>query len=336
MTVFAALYRPASPAGGIALALLALTILASGAGAGAPGHGAGAEPRALHTRLPLADIVAIGTVEAVGAGRIRVRDAEGLVGRVPREVEVKRSPSRAPGLEAGEDVLLVLRGARSPFLLVDTADEIVRLDGGAARARWRDAISRLAEIGGRRRDPEGRDLRDLYTGWLDGPWSDLRSQAVHGLRDTAAPFQPLPEGYLAERIRVAADTSWAPEVRDASALVATQNARGTALAVEALAAQCQATPRFVVLALAGGAKLRVAESARAFASCLRSPAPGLRGAALSVAAAFAQHPDAQSALDEVATADPEPHLRAAAERALEGRRTPRSAERRAGAETAAR
>ena len=139
----------------VASLLAALLVTASVASAQpVPAHGQPRPLRPIHTRIGLADATALVTIEAVDSGRLHVRDAQSLIGSVAAQFEIKRSPSRPPPLEAGDHALVSLRGARSPYLLLDEPREVIELAGFDHWPRWREAIANLREIG---ELPEGRD-----------------------------------------------------------------------------------------------------------------------------------------------------------------------------------
>lgn len=128
--------------------------------------------RPLHERLALADAAAIGTIRAVEPGRIHVEAATPLWGSPGESFALKRAPSSPPPLRVGDRALLILRGARSPYLLVDRPEEICIVADRAAEARWRTAFESLRAAG---QAPAA--LRNLDLAWLAGPDTDLRELA---------------------------------------------------------------------------------------------------------------------------------------------------------------
>jgi hypothetical protein len=156
--------------------------------------------RSLHARLALADAVAVASVERVELGRVHLRDAEALIGSVPGSFELKRAPSSPPPLAEGERVLLLLRGARSPYLLVDAPSELQKLPDAGTELRWRNAVLALAQ---KRGDPPA--LLELYLGWLDPTAPDLSRAGLLGLDDPTSPFPPLPAEALLRLARFAGD-----------------------------------------------------------------------------------------------------------------------------------
>src|SRR5690606_37651576 len=128
----------------IVVALLAWLAFAAGARAQ---HGMTSGPRPLHLRLAAADVVAIATVAAVTEGSVALRDAVVLRGEAAPDFELKRAPSKQIPYAVGLAFVLPLRGARSPYVLVDDAREIVTLRDDAAIAAWREALPALLAAG---------------------------------------------------------------------------------------------------------------------------------------------------------------------------------------------
>src|SRR5262249_44712485 len=154
----------------------------------------------LHLRMAEADAIAIGTVEAIGDGRIRVRDATALRGAPGETFEIKRAPSKPPPLAVGQQAVFLLRGARPPYVLVGDPKEVVSLrDAESARA-WRDALAKLLAASD---DPE--KLLAVYVTWLDGADETRRASAAAALVDTRSKLPGLAEDAAIERARVALD-----------------------------------------------------------------------------------------------------------------------------------
>jgi len=170
------------PLGG---ALLAVG-LALAAVAGAQ-HPVGPRTRALHARLAQADAVAVATVKSVEPGRLHLDDVRSLHGDVPSPFQVKRAPGAPPPLAAGDRVLLLLRGARPPYVLVDQPEETIRLADADAEERWSEAVRAWLAV---RERPAA--WVPLYLAWIDGGPDTLRELAVQSLGDLGAPFQPVP------------------------------------------------------------------------------------------------------------------------------------------------
>jgi hypothetical protein len=165
---------------------LALACGLAASGPAAAQHPAGPRARAFHERLGKADAVAVATVKSVEPGRLRMDEVRSLHGDVPSPFQAKRAPGAPPPLAAGDRVLLLLRGARPPYVLVDAPDETIRLADSASEERWSAAV--LAWLAVRER-PEA--WVPLYLSWIDAGPDTLRELAVKSLGDPAAPFQPL-------------------------------------------------------------------------------------------------------------------------------------------------
>ncbi len=228
-------------------ALLVLGLLASGAPAWGQGHPLPPQPRPLHERLALADVVVVARVESVSAGRIAVEAESVLLGEPPASFEVKRSPSSPHPLEAGDRALLALRGARPPYVMVDEPRETIRLADETSTERWRNAVSQVLA---QRDSPEG--LVALYVGWIDDGPSTLRDLALRALSDGDAAFQPLPEAVLEGRARAATDPARDTDARRKSALLAVRSPAATAWLLESALRDGEADPGVALTALRGG------------------------------------------------------------------------------------
>jgi hypothetical protein len=169
---------------GTALLLAGLALLPH-AVAAQLGHPTLAErgPRPLHLRLSESDALALGTIERVELGRIRVSDAVSLRGELPAGFELKRAPSAPAPLVAGDRVLLLLRGARSPYLLVDAPDEIWKLAARASEPAQAAAI-RALDAARPRRDA----VAEVYAEWLASQDPALARAAAQGFAGDAALF----------------------------------------------------------------------------------------------------------------------------------------------------
>ena len=209
--------------------------------------------RAIHARLAAADVVAVATVAEVSEGRIRLADARVLHGEAPARFQVKRSSSSPPPLAVGDRALVLLRGARPPYVLVDRPDETIRLSDLAAEQQWVGAFEGWLRV---REQPAAWPA--LYSSWIESGPDTLRDLAVQALMDPRAPFQPLPAAFGA----ALGDEAWDPArplpVRRAAAAVA----RLTPAGVERLAVglanapgepdPALATATLAVAALQGG------------------------------------------------------------------------------------
>jgi len=292
-----------------ALALVATAPLPARAQIGAlAGHPLPEGPRPLHALVAEADAAAIGVVEAVETGRIRVRDAVALFGDPPARFELKRAPSSPPPLERGQRALLLLRGARSPYLLVGEPREQIALAGDDAATRLAPAF---AEVRTALPDPDA--LRDLYLVWTDGDDPVLRPLGFAGLVSPGAPFVPLPAALAVPRAQSALDPGRESARRAEAAAIAILGPEGA----EALLAgsPVPADPvgtQIYEMALAGGF-LRERQTAveDALARGLASPDARVRRVALRFSRGLAS-PRLRAAIEVLAASDPDPALKQAA------------------------
>src|SRR5262245_58516334 len=116
-----------------------LALLVALAAPAAAQHPMPARARALHERLAAADVVAVATIGPIHEGRVEVRDATVLRGNAPASFEIKRSPAAPPPFVTGVPAVLLLRGARPPYVLVDEPREVILPSDAAAAKRWTDA-----------------------------------------------------------------------------------------------------------------------------------------------------------------------------------------------------
>jgi hypothetical protein len=314
--------RPAATALAAA-ALWALGALALPSGGGAQGvHPLPPQARPLHRRLGLADAAAVVRIERVATGRITAERREVLLGDVPERFEIKRSPSKPPPLEEGDLALVLLRGARPPYVLVDEPRETIRLAGEAMQARWTDVLRRVAQGRG---DPD--ELADLYLAWIDAGPDSLREIAFQGLRESAASSGPLLARISMDRARAAADPARAPEARRLSALLAVGSPEATAKLLPSIPGK-EAQPAVVLIALRGAAAYRHPDGLDALARGLSHADPAVRGSALqalpSLATAFG--PQVLFEAERLAVEDPHASVRRQAGRSLRAARDVLSAE----------
>ncbi len=186
-------------------------------------HGMAGGPRPLHLQLAEADVIAIGTVEAMSEGRVTIGEAVVLRGEAQPRFELKRAPSRKIPFAVGVSLLLPLRGAREPYVLVDDARELVSLRDAAAVTAWRSGIDVLLAAGGDR-----EALTDVYVAWLDGDDDALRETAGAALLDPRARLLPVSPDRAVARARAALDPELPLAARRLSAILAGGRAEGTA------------------------------------------------------------------------------------------------------------
>lgn len=141
--------------------------------------------RPLHQRLQAADVAAVVEVERIEAGRIAVTRHETIAGEAPETFAVKRSPLRPPPLATGDRALLLLRGARPPYVMADEPAEVIRLSDDAMAARWTGAVRAVATNG------DDRDaLVAIYREWVENGPASLRDLGRAGLLALGAPPVP--------------------------------------------------------------------------------------------------------------------------------------------------
>lgn len=272
-------------------------------------HGLPKPPRPLHVRLAEADIVALGKIERVEMGRIDVTNAVALRGEPGDRFRLKRSPSQPPGLAPGERVLLLLRGARTPYLLVDEPREILKPASEEEAALWQAALGELLGAEGEAAQ------RDVYLDWVDGPDDELRQAATRALADRRASTLPIPPEMARERARIALDPGRPLAVRRASAGIACQDPAGTRILLAGLGTP-GLDPAVVQLTLALGASQGLEGLQPALVAALRSPDPEIVAAAIPTAAFAASGPEVRAELARIAEQGESEELRAAAGRAL--------------------
>jgi hypothetical protein len=264
-------------------------------------------PRPLHQRLAASDAVAFATIAGADLGRVRAAEVISLRGELASELELKRAPSAPLPLAAGQHALLLLRGGRSPYLLVDRADELWTGDG---EADWQDAVRALdAE----RADPTQVAAR--YAEWLEGGRTPLARWAAEGFEGDAALFAHAP-AKAPERLAALALDSPDAALRDAAARAAAKNEAALARLLAGLPGGA-ADPAVTAHALLAG--LTRADGRAAALRCLAHPSSAVRGAALRFGTLLAGDPALHAQLQRMASEDPDEQLRLAARRALTAR-----------------
>ncbi len=265
-------------------------------------------PRPLHMRIAEADVVAVGTIGPITEGRIEIRDATVLRGNAPANFEIKRSPSQAPPFVTGVPTVLLLRGARSPYVLVDEPREIVLLRDAADAKRWTSALQALFAASA---NPD--TLLPLYLTWLDGDDENLRDAAGAALSDFRAPFLPLGRDDALARAAAAVDPKRETTARRVSAQLAMTQLDGAAALAAAIPGGA-ADPQVVAIALRGSdtslREQRIAALLRALAHEERD----VRRSAL-FAAPLLWNDAVAAKVAELAAHDPDPGARADAEEA---------------------
>jgi hypothetical protein len=272
-------------------------------------------PRALHEIARGADAIAIGTIASVSEGRIRVRDAIDVSGAVPAEFEIKRAPSNPPAFRGGDRAVLLLRGARSPYVMADEPQENLVVPAGAELA-WIVALRAFADA----RQAPGQ-LEALYFDWIDGDDGTLRDLAVRGLLDPAAPFQPISKDLLVPRAKRALDPTVSATVREACASLALLSAESRAELLHEVLRPGTASDAAVYQIALQGALLRrddPLELSAAVARGLHSEDAALRAIAVRYTT-NASDPVLASEVERLAAQDPDAGVRKAAAQALAAR-----------------
>ena len=265
-------------------------------------------PRPLHLRIAAADIVAVGMVGAITDGRVEIRDATVLRGDAPASFEIKRSPAKPLPFATGVPAVLLLRGARSPYVLVDEPREIVLLRDAADATRWTAALQALEAA-----SAEPNRLLQIYLAWLDGDDENLRDAAGAALSDFRAPFLPLGREDALLRARAALDPKRAAPTRRVSALLAVTQADGAAALVEGIPGEA-ADPQVIATALRAVIPVAREQRVAALLRALADEERDVRRAALNAAPTL--WTDAVAArVATMATSDPDPQARADAQSA---------------------
>jgi hypothetical protein len=136
--------------------------------------------RPFHDRVANVDVAAVVRVERVDEGRVEVVREDVLAGAPPERFEVKRSPLTPPPLATGDRALLLLRGARPPYIFADEPAEVIRLSDDAMAARWSSAVRSVLV----HRD-EPAELVPIYLDWIEHGPETLREIARSSLLDLA-------------------------------------------------------------------------------------------------------------------------------------------------------
>jgi hypothetical protein len=296
-------------------ALLAALLPSAGGSQSILNHPFPKGPRPLHEIAGSADAIAIGTIASVTEDRLRVHDAIDVSGAVPAEFDVKRAPSNPPVFRSGDRAVLLLRGARSPYLLADAPKENLVVPAGA-EVVWILALRSFADA---RHDPA--QLQALYFEWLDGDDGTLRELGVRGLLDPAAPFQPIPTTRLTERTRRAVDPASPSAVREASASVALLSAESRTELLHEVLQPGGAVDATVYETALQGALLPQGDKAELSAALVRglhSGDAGVRAIAVRYAST-APDPALADEVEKLAAQDPDEGVRKAAAQVLAAR-----------------
>lgn len=282
-------------------------------GAARAQHPGIAPQRSLAARLALADAVVIATVESEAPGRLTCGSVRTLAGSVPERLELKRSATAPPPLAVGDRAVLLLRGARPPYVLVDQPEETIRLADPGSEERWAAAVSGWLAVRG-----EPAAWPALYSRWIDEGPDTLRELAVNGLTDPKAPFQPIPPATGAAFGDRAWDVARPLPARRAYALLAAFSVEGSERLVASFrAAPDDSDPTIASAALQAAQRDPVNASA-VVARALDHSDAEVRKAALQVAQNLRDRaaPELRARIERVSREDSESWLRAEAERTL--------------------
>ncbi len=291
---------------------LGTALLASGALAQAPFHPLPSGAPHPHESLARADAACVATVDALERDRIHVREAEALAGALPPRFAVKRSPSDPPEIAAGSRALLLLRGARTPYVLVEGSHGAVALLDADEERSWREAVRALLAA-------DGNEVRltAAYLEHLDDPSPTLRARAQRALLDPRAQLAPLSAAQATARARAAFDGDLHESARLASAELATRTPEAmTILARNLLAQGGEADARFLEVAVRGAARTGHASLASLVERSLGHPASWLRRRALRMAP-LAWNPTLARRVARLAEGDPSERVRTEAQRLLD-------------------
>lgn len=270
----------------------------------------------LHRTLEAADRVVIATLGELTPGRVRLRDPRPLSGPgdLDAPLELKVAPSRRAEVVPGHRVLLFLRGARSPYVLVNDRHEPLQLiTDPDDEERWARAVGAALAA---RADPE--ELRQLYLDWIEDGSDALRQVGLQGLVDPRAGLWPLPPEMVRRAAALASDPERPLPVRRAAAALAVLSESGTQQLLESLVQQHEeAEPEVLERALRSGQAWGLPEIPDALLSALRSPESAIRGAALRAVRTL-EDPVLREEVRRVASNDPDAVLRRRAERLVAG------------------
>ena len=282
-------------------------------GAARAQHPGVAQQRSLAARLALADAVVIATVESEAPGRLVCGSVRTLSGTVPERLELKRSATAPPPLAVGDRAILLLRGARPPYVLVDEPEETIRLADPGSEERWAAAVSGWLAVRG-----EPAAWPTVYSRWIDEGPDTLRDLAVNGLMDPKAPFQPIPAAIGAGF----GDRAWDPArplpARRAYALLAAFSPEGSDRLVSGFRTAPDDCDPAIASAALRAAQRDLGAASPVVAHGLDHSDAEVRRAALQAAQNLRDRaaPELRARIERVSREDSESWLRAEAERTL--------------------
>jgi len=293
--------------------LLSVLLLSVSVGALADGHPRrGALIRPLQDRLGQADLIVVADIVALSPGRIEVAVVSPLAGAAPDRFEVKRRRSSPPPLAVDDRALLLLRGARAPYVLVDEPAETIRLVGAPGEKTWTEAVQAVLA---HRDDPSTLAVRML--GWIDDGPAALRDTALVSLLPLLEASEGLRDEVALERAAAAARSELPDEARAISAQLAGRSKHGMDQLVAELSRAEDLEATSLALAVRFGSLRDHPELAALYHRALRSNDPELRRVAAQDAnAALHVGESAMSALTRIAADDPDELVRKAARNSL--------------------
>lgn len=295
------------------LAGLALSLLA-GPGVAQMGHPALPTPTPIHERIEDASRVVRARVLSVAPGRISFDEGLALKGEVSPKFEVKRSPLTPLPLAAGDEAILFLGGARSPYVALDKPSGLVRLVEPEQRVRWTEAILELAKA---REDPAA--LMRLYGGWIDRGPALFRELGAEGMLPLFSAHPELAQSVADRRVKTALDADADPQARLFSARFASASAASVRRLCRGLATnEAPLDPGVLELALRGGGIAGGPEVVALLQRAVRDPEPGVRMSATRglLAVARTQRDEALAAARFLAENDSRPEIRRQGERVV--------------------
>jgi len=299
-----------TPPIGLAL-LLAVGLSGLPCAAGAQ-HPVPSRGRPFHQRVPQADSVAVVQIDTVDTGRIEATLRSPMKGTLPERFQIKRAPSRPPALEAGDLVVLMLKGARPPYVLPDVGSGVIRIPNAEAERSWTPLLREAVM-----HPTRGEALAPLYLTWIDQGADELKESGLRGLLDPEIDTELLRNQVAMDRALAAADPQRSPTVRRISAILAVRTADGTAALLPEVARD-EAQAPVVASALRGGAVHDSPGTRQALDRALNHQSAPVREAALfalpSLSRRFDDLPLEQIA--EMARSDPDPGVRRRATRVL--------------------
>ena len=165
--------------------------LAAAAGSAAVAQAPHAIPppvRSLHERTAEAPLIVIGRVAGAGPGRVAVQTERALRGTPPPTFEVKCSPLRPPALADGGRALLLLRGARSPYVLAGDASELMPIESEADAQALAGALPALLAAG-----DDLAAVARVYEDWAASGSGLLHALGADGILALRVPLTSSPE-----------------------------------------------------------------------------------------------------------------------------------------------